>query len=332
MATASAHPQFTPRFWERYGSDELIQIRTDLESVIDHRARQFSLFEPAAVIDIAQVKAIAAATAAIEAQNELGAILSPSQARCFLSCQARWWFKYAVKLPDPINAKRALGNAVHRALETNFRAKLDTKEDLSSAEVVEAFESAWDAEVETAVFDEDDVVDELAGTGRGLVTKFMDEAAEKIAPAAIERRVEGEIAGVKVCGYIDLLDTFGRVIDLKTAAKKPGEDVDSAYAFQIATYRQLPIVPIETDGPFTPQTNGQATVYTMVKTKKPQLIEQSYEVSLEDQIATQKLYPMVQAGIRHGLYLPNRKDMMCSRRNCNYWRECQAEYGGKVAE
>jgi hypothetical protein len=45
----------------------------------------------------------------------------------------------------------------------------------------------------------------------------MEEAAPKIEPAAVEMRVEDVIAGVKVTGYIDLLDVNGCVIDIKTA-------------------------------------------------------------------------------------------------------------------
>jgi hypothetical protein len=33
--------------------------------------------------------------------------------------------------------------------------------------------------------------------------------------------VQGDIAGVKVRGIVDLLDTDGRVLDFKTASKRP---------------------------------------------------------------------------------------------------------------
>jgi hypothetical protein len=40
-------------------------------------------------------------------------------------------------------------------------------------------------------------------------------------PAAVEIRVEGEISGVRIHGWIDLLDVNGRIIDIKTAARRP---------------------------------------------------------------------------------------------------------------
>ena len=30
--------------------------------------------------------------------------------------------------------------------------------------------------------------------------------------------------------------------------------------------------------------------------------------------------------------MPNRLSMMCSRRNCSYWRHCEREWGGEVPE
>ena len=61
---------------------------------------------------------------------ELAEVLSPSQVRCFMDCQVRWWFKYGLKLPDPQTGNLALGKAVHAALTENFAQKLETREDL----------------------------------------------------------------------------------------------------------------------------------------------------------------------------------------------------------
>jgi hypothetical protein len=45
--------------------------------------------------------------------------------------------------------------------------------------------------------------------------------------------------------------------------------------------------------------------------------------------STQILYPLVQEGIRNGLYFPNRQSTLCSRRNCAFWRQCEREFGGE---
>jgi hypothetical protein len=148
----------------------------------------------------------------------------------------------------------------------------------------------------------------------------MDELAPLIQPAAVEVRVEGEIAGIKVQGWIDLIDTDGQIIDIKTAARKPG-GVDVDHRFQIATYAQL-----------VPGASGRARVDTLVKTKTPSLVSHSFTVTDADILAIKKLYPLSQQSMRSQLYMPNRLSMACSRRNCCYWRQCETEFGGEVPE
>jgi hypothetical protein len=110
------------------------------------------------------------------------------------------------------------------------------------------------------------------------------------------------------------------VVDVKTAARKPS-GISPDYAFQLATYRQI-----------TPGATGEARLDTLVKTKTPQLVRQSYAVSQQDLRTTEVLYPLVRDGTASGLFFPNRQSLMCSRRNCAFWRQCQREFGGTVQE
>ena len=75
--------------------------------------------------------------------NSLTELLSPSQVRCFMDCQIRWWFKYGLKIPDEPTVNIALGKAVHSALNENFAQKVDTREDLPTPGVVALFREAW---------------------------------------------------------------------------------------------------------------------------------------------------------------------------------------------
>jgi RecB family exonuclease len=250
----------------------------------------------------------------------IGNSLSPTQVRAFLDCSARWWFKYGLHLPEPKTGNLALGIAVHQALEADFREKVETKEDLPIAGVVAVFRQAWALISTETEFRDDEDPRELVRVGGILVTKYMQEAAPSIEPAAVELDVEGEISGVKVLGKVDLIDTDGRVVDVKTSARRPS-GIAPDYAFQLATYRQL-----------APGATGEARLNTLVKTKTVQLIQQSYRVSEADLKSTQILYPLVQEGIRNELYFPNRQSTLCSRRNCAFWRQCEREFGGIVEE
>ena len=247
-------------------------------------------------------------------------LLSPSQVRCFMDCQMRWWFKYALKYADPATGKMALGRAVHAALTQNFGQKMETQVDLPMTGVVALFRDAWSGEREQAEFRDDGDPLELGACGEALVSKYMDEAAPLIEPAAVEMRVQGEIGGIRVQGWIDLMDVNGRIIDLKAAARRPS-GIESDYKFQIATYAQL-----------TPGASGEVRLDTLVKTKTPALITQNFRVTEQNLLATTKLYPLAQQSMQSEHMMPNRLSLTCSRRNCSYWRNCEREWGGEVPE
>lgn len=259
------------------------------------------------------------AGAAQAASHELATLLSPSQVHTFTDCQAKWFFKYALRLPDPKNANLALGIAVHDALGLYFRAKMSGVE-IEPAGVAREFEIAWQRQLEsdTVLRDEDDPA-EIRACGRVLTSRYAAEVAPSIEPAAIEEPVEGVIAGVRVQGKVDIREKSGRLRDIKTSARKVS-GVSGRHAFQLATYLQI-----------TPEAANVAVVDTMVKTKTPSLIQISHRIDDQEIRQTQVLYPLVQEAMRSGLYVPNRASSLCSRNSCAFWRACEREFGGRVS-
>jgi RecB family exonuclease len=255
-----------------------------------------------------------------EATAAPGDVLSPSQVSNLMDCSYRWYAKKVLKIPEPPAANQILGRAVHAALAANFEQKCDTRVDLPVVGALAVYREAWAVLTEGMEFRDDEDPDELGKTGEALVTKYMEEASPLIEPAAVEMRVEGVIAGVKVTGYIDLLDVDGRVIDIKTAKAKPN-GISPMHRFQVATYWHL-----------TPLARGTGRVDTLVKTKSPQLIQQTFSISELELRAIQTLYPEAQNLIRGGVHFPNRQSMFCSRRHCAFWRHCGQKWGGEVPE
>jgi CRISPR/Cas system-associated exonuclease Cas4 (RecB family) len=235
-----------------------------------------------------------------------------------MDCQVRWWFKYGLRYPDLPSGKLALGRAVHAALAQNFEQKIESYEDLPISGVVALFREAWAVERDQTEFRDDEDPAELAACGEKLLAKYLDYVAPTIEPAAVELHVEGEIAGVAVQGWIDVLDVNGRIIDIKTAARRP-RSIEPRHRFQIATYGQL-----------APGANGEARIDTLIKTNTPGLVTQSFTITEQDVLATRELYPLAQAVMRSELYMPNRMSIHCSRRNCSFWRSCEREWGGEV--
>jgi hypothetical protein len=301
------------RYWEGRPTAELRAIRAKLDLVLDDMTRQFDLF--ALPEEGAPAPSL---PAAIAGKNEtLGCVLSPSQANCYLMCSAKWWFKYGLGLPDPKGGSFVRGLAVHKVIETWYKATM-TGATPDIEDMREPYEDAWDALSTEASFSADDDINELKRQGAQLLRRYLEDVAPHIHPAALEQHVTGEIGGVKVQGYIDILDVDGRIIDVKTAAKSPS-GVDASYAFQLATYRQI-----------CPGANGKVRLDTLVATKTPKVVTTEYEVTPADQLMTHNLYPRVREGIREGLYLPNRGCNLCSRKYCNFADACCREFGGCV--
>jgi CRISPR/Cas system-associated exonuclease Cas4 (RecB family) len=264
--------------------------------------------------------AIRSQTVASQLPTNAAEVLSPSQVRSFMDCEMRWWFKYDLKVPDPSTGNMALGRAVHSALGENFAQKVEAREDLPTPGVVALFREAWANERDQTEFRDEENPQELAATGEALVAKYMDQMAPTIDPAAVEIHVHGEISGIRVRGWIDLLDVEGRVIDIKTAKARPSS-IEPMHKFQVATYVHL-----------LPGASGEGRIDTLVKTKTPQVISQNFQITTEEMRAAQTLYPAAQAAMRKQHFMPNRLSMMCSRRNCSYWRHCEREWGGEVPE
>ncbi|MFN7998326.1 MAG: PD-(D/E)XK nuclease family protein [Bryobacteraceae bacterium] len=255
---------------------------------------------------------------ALTTEPAVVSVLSPSQVRCFLDCPARWWFKYGLQLPERKNSSLALGLAVHQALEVNFREKIETREDLETTGVLMVFREAWMEQVPQTDFMPDESQGDLRRLGERLVAKYMDEVAPRVEPAAVELDVRGQIAGIPVRGRVDILDVEGRLIDFKTASRRPST-VSSDYAFQLATYQQL-----------TPGASGEVRIDSLVKTQTVQIVQQAYTVDDSDIRATQVLYPMAQKAMGSGMYCPNRQSMLCSQKHCSFWKNCEQEFGGRI--
>jgi hypothetical protein len=258
------------------------------------------------------------ANGSLAATTDPAPVLSPSQVRCFFDCPARWWFKYGLQLPERKNSSLALGLAVHQALEVNFREKIETREDLETTGVLMVFREAWMEQVPETVFAAGESQGDLRRMGERLVAKYMDDVAPTVEPAAVEVDVHGEIGGVAVRGRVDVLDVEGRLIDFKTASRRPSS-VSPDYAFQLATYRQI-----------TPGASGEVRIDSLVKTQAVQIVQQAYTVGEPDIRATQVLYPMARKAMGSGMYCPNRQSLLCSQKHCSFAKQCEEEFGGRV--
>jgi RecB family exonuclease len=244
-------------------------------------------------------------------------VLSPSQCKTFLQCSARWYLKYVEQLPDVCTGNLALGRAVHAAVAQHFRYRQTNGRIPPFAEILETYGEAIRRELETAELRDDEDAEELAATGARCVEAYLTQAAPAITPALVEHPVTGEIGGVRVRGYVDLMDVDGRIIDLKTASKKPAA-ITADYKLQLAMYVMT-----------TPGATS-ARLDTITKQKTPQWVPQSYTLDDGERRYVETLLPILQDGMKDGRYWPSRDHNLCSRKYCPFWRACEQEFGGQV--
>ena len=243
--------------------------------------------------------------------------LSPSSVNCYLGCSARYHYRYVQKLPDPASGSLVRGRAVHKLVNHWFKFRIEGLT-LDNGHLAEAYDEIWEQESEGAAFASGEDVEETKASGAALAAKYLAEAAPEIEPAQLDIPVSGTIGGVAVRGYVDLLDVHGTIVDLKTASRKPS-GVSPDYALQVATYAAL-----------TPGASGNVRIDTVVSTKQPQLVSIEYNVPDADRQLVERLYPRVQEGMASGFYCPSRGGNLCSRKYCNFWEQCTAEFGGVV--
>jgi hypothetical protein len=253
-----------------------------------------------------------------QAPEAVAEVLSLSQLYTFMDCPARWMFAKLRGLPDAPNSNLAKGSAVHEALLRSMAEKVITEHDMPIDEVLEVYRAAWDGQAEQVEFAPDENPEAIRDDGARLVEHYMREAAPKIQPAAVEVYVRGEIGGVKVQGHVDLLCDDGTIRDIKTAKRSPSE-ISGHNMLQLTTYEML-----------TPGASGRVVVDTLVANKTPKLVQIEHTITPQDRLAPERIYPIAQATMRAGYYMPNRTSNLCSRKNCAHWRACEAEFGGCV--
>lgn len=291
----------------KLSTDALIDARNNLNSILDERARQFSLWEDQSP-EVAKV----------HVTTEYPTVLSPSSLNCFLDCSAYWFYKKVLGLPERRTLALGLGSALHETLAANFKQKIETKRDLPFAAVQTVFRDAFEKQLDEITLSDDDDIADAKNCGEVMARVYLEQAAPAIEPAAVELPVSGEIGGVPVSGFVDLLDVHGNIIDFKTSSKKPS-GVAASHRLQVTTYSML-----------TPKCSGRARLDTLTKTKTIGLHSQTIDIGAEDRRHASRLYSITLDQMRTGLVVPNRSSFKCSRKNCAFADVCVSDYGGVV--
>jgi len=248
----------------------------------------------------------------------LADVLTPVQVRVFSDCEMRWFYQHLLAVPDPPTASMALDGAIRAALFTNFRHKLQYKEDLQTEAVVELFRRAWQKQ-QAASFCDDEHPDRIGRIGEELVRLYIRQATPPIQPAAIEARtMQGVLASVRIQAQFDILDEDGMIIAI-TAAQNAPSSIEAMHRFEMTTCYRL-----------AHGASGVVRSDTLINSENPRCVSQVWEINEADIQLTDALYPVAQEAMRRGYYMPNRNSLHCSRHQCPHWGRCEQDFGGVV--
>lgn len=257
--------------------------------------------------------------------------MSPSRLDVAQRCLAQFRFRYVD--PDPKRVphawRMAFGSAMDDAANGVYNVKLRDATTPSAADAADRFAEAWDYN--------STLVDEWEGSSRGQVLDvgtqgarlWRDNIAQYVQPThAPQHHAEREIVDPRnqdkwtLHGYIDLMCNvkgIDVVSDLKTSGKR--YNANAFVNSQPAAYTLLTGVPV-------------FSYHIITSTKQPQT--QVLQAHIADDVRDMYVLRsgMLRRQIRNahmsGDWLPNRQHMMCSKRYCDQWARCEAEFGGEV--
>jgi putative RecB family exonuclease len=251
--------------------------------------------------------------------------LSYSAVSTYQACPLRYYFRYVLALPEEtVSSALVFGSAIHTALESYYRERLQGNQTPPVELLEEAYHAAWlafdDREVRFGKGEDRDSLNNLAG--RILTTFHGSELAHRPGRVlGIEEEFRGElIPGCpQILARVDLLiETPDALIvtDFKTSRSRwNAEHVEEA-AGQLLLYHDL----------VRPLSNGKELRLEFVvvtKTKAPDLTCHPVMFDRRQIERTKRIVKRVWTAIQSGLFYPNPSAMNCGgcpfRQPCRDW-------------
>jgi hypothetical protein len=251
--------------------------------------------------------------------------ISATQLEMFWRCAEQYRRRYIEGERIPPAVALIQGRAFHIGAETNFRQKIESHADLAATEIVEAAAAAFDAELAGGYALTDEEVSRGAASVLGaakdktvqLVACHADEQAPDYQPVAVEHttRIVFPQATHDLLGVTDLRDERGRVVDFKTAARKP-----SAEAADSSTQLTIYAAAFHVDTGTTPE---EVRLDVVTKTKTPaRHVVRSRRTPTDMQVLLNRVNVTLDS-LNKGSFPPASPGAWCcSPKWCGYWATC----------
>jgi CRISPR/Cas system-associated exonuclease Cas4 (RecB family) len=251
---------------------------------------------------------------------ELTKTVSASRLSTWQRCRLQFYFRYVAGIQKAPTPPLHIGTTVHTVLQQWNLARWRGCQ-LEAQELEEIFSRAWVIWQEGEQIDWEGKEEAVKNATWELVQLYLREtpiaADEK--PQAVEVGVEADLTGhglPTLVGVIDLVRTGGRIVDFKTAARRPdAELLAHTSETQTTSYSLL----------YREATGSKETgieIHHLIKTKQPKIVVNELGPVTEAQIA--RLFRVIEAylkGVGREDWVPS-PGIQCAA--CEFFNECRA--------
>lgn len=244
---------------------------------------------------------------------------SPSQVGMFEKCPRQYWWRHIKKRTRPPTIAMVRGRGPHEGRDVSMQRKLRGEDQLTQEELADVVRDR----VHHDFLEEIDLADE--GTREVVRDRTVDTAIDMaqvdaeafhptLDPLLIEEEIDWEPPGygIGIKGIVDLVQTNGEPVDLKTGSPKPAIE----YGLQLITYDLLLRSKLG-------RSSGTARLQGIKGLKAgPKPVETTLEI---DDAARQRVlnrYAAMKETVSKGAFPPNPQGWWCSKKWCGYADVC----------
>jgi len=252
--------------------------------------------------------------------------LSPTSLNMYYTCGLQYYWRYIRGMKIPPNWAMTLGSSVDTAINTGYKAKMDSGADAPADVVTDAFVEDLSARKEETDW-EGRKINDVEKQGVQIVKLWADEVQPRREPENVQAKTVVEFeGGVGYCllTYRDLDIAPHTVIDNKVSGKRRSgphelEDDLQLQAYSVAYFSEHGVWP-------------EVGLDVLLRQKEPAFQELRHKISPLGIRRFMKLFAAAADAIHKGVFLPVTSRNMafhrkvCSPESCGYFAVCHKEF------
>lgn len=256
--------------------------------------------------------------------------LSKSKIGLYQRCAFAYYCRYIEGLKIPPTSAMFCGRCFDTAVNYNYLNKIVSGKDENVSAVKDVLNDEFKKGSEEVMFKEGEKPDALKDGAIDTVGVFHKEICAKVKPKDVQIRDEIKFANVpySLVVVLDLIDSEETIIDNKLARKtwSAGKEIQMLDPIIYTMWYEWK------HG--KPPKGFRFDIGVALKKPKTEqrtvTISDTYKRSFARYLAT--VYDSIMHDTARGVFLPRTDNMLCSRKFCGFWKECEAYWHHTIKE